>query len=77
MSPTVFEFDGVKVRIHKKDHNPPHVHVEGKGYEARFDLRTMELLGNTGFSRGDIARIRAELEARALKLMEVWNAFNE
>jgi hypothetical protein len=77
MSPVVYQFDGIKVRIHKGDHNPPHVHVEGKGHEARFDLRTLELISNDGFSRADIVRVRSELEVRALSLREIWDAYNE
>jgi hypothetical protein len=77
MSPTVYEFDGIKIKIHAKEHNPPHVHVEGKGCEARFDLKTLELMSNDGFSRSDISRIRKEIENRALSLLEIWEAYND
>lgn len=76
MSPTVYEFDGIKIKIHAKEHNPPHVHVEGKGCEARFHLKTLELMSNDGFSRSDINRIRKELQNRALSLLEIWEAYN-
>jgi hypothetical protein len=76
MSPTVYEFDGIKIRIHAGDHNPPHVHVEGKGYEARFELKTMTLISNSGFSRSDISLIREQIEMRAVTLLEIWEALN-
>jgi hypothetical protein len=77
MSPTVYQFDGIKIKIHANDHNPPHVHVEGKGCEARFDLRTLELISNDGFSSADIDLIKKEIQARAIKLMEIWNAYQD
>jgi hypothetical protein len=77
MSPTVFSFDKIKVRIHAGDHNPPHVHVEGKGCSAVFELGTLELLENDGFSRSDIEKIRRQLSARALTLEEVWEKLND
>ena len=76
MSPTIYEFDGIKVKIHARDHNPPHVHVEGKGCEARFNLKTLELLTNTGFSRSDIERIQKEIRIRVVSLLEIWEAYN-
>ena len=76
MCPTIYEFDGIKVKIHAQDHNPPHVHVEGKGCEARFNLKTLELLTNTGFSRSDIKRIQKEIRIRAVSLLEIWETYN-
>ncbi len=77
MSPTFYEFDGIKIKVHARDHSPPHIHVEGKGHEARFDLRTLELMSNSGFSRADIKRILDEIQIRAVKLLELWEAYNE
>jgi hypothetical protein len=77
VSPTVYTFNALKVKIHSDDHNPPHVHVEGKGCVARFDLRDLSLMSNTGFHRSDIARIRRELRTRVITLMEIWNDLNE
>lgn len=76
MSPTVYEFDGIKIKIHARDHNPPHVHVEGKGCEARFDLKTLTLVSNNGFSKADILRIQAEIQNRTLSLLEIWENLN-
>jgi Domain of unknown function (DUF4160) len=55
----------------------PHVHVLGKGFEARFDLNTLELLTNTGFSRADIKKIRDHLQVRLISLKEMWNEYNQ
>lgn len=75
MSPTVYEFAGLKVKIHARDHNPPHVHVVGKGCEARFRLEDLELLSNDGFSRADIRKIVEALKGRALSLQEIWDEY--
>jgi hypothetical protein len=77
MSPTVFQFSGIKIRIHLKDHNPPHVHVEGKGSVAVFLLETLEILHNDGFSRADVARIELELWKRHEDLKRSWDEYQK
>ena len=57
MSPTVYEAKNLKFKVHFKDHNPPHVHVEGRGVEAVFSLKTFECLENNGFSARAIGQI--------------------
>jgi hypothetical protein len=42
--PVISIFFGVIIKIHFKDHNPPHFHAEYQGFEAFFDMRTGELL---------------------------------
>lgn len=77
MSVTVYRFAGITVKIHGDDHNPPHIHAIGKGFEARFEIKTLKLMTNTGFSRADIRRIRTELKKRVISAMEIWNDLNE
>lgn len=73
MSPTVLEFDGIKVKIYVRDHNPPHVHVIGKGHEAIFEVPSLDLISNSGFSRADIVRILNQIGPRVIYLWEYWN----
>ena len=40
--PEVSVFFGIVIRIHYRDHNPPHFHAEYQGFEAIFDIKTGE-----------------------------------
>ena len=75
--PTVYRFRGLRVAIYLNDHRPAHVHVIGNGCEAVFDLHCstgpVELREVYGFSRRDIADIRAELDGRVGGLCGEWN----
>ena len=74
---TVFESKSLKFKIHADDHNPPHVHVIGKGCEAIFDLRTLELMFDTDFHPSDVKHIKKVLTQIQGQLMEVWNEYQE
>ena len=37
--PEVSVFFGI-IRIHYKDHNPPHFHAEYQGFDAMFNIKT-------------------------------------
>ena len=36
--PTISMFFGLIIRMYFEDHNPPHIHVEYKEYDAVYDL---------------------------------------
>ena len=58
--PTIVDFGNgaLKLRIHARDHDPPHVHAEGGGATVRIDLLTLEPLDErTDFSRAAVRRI--------------------
>ena len=40
--PEVSIFFGIIIRIHYRDHNPPHFHAEYQGFEAIFNIKTGE-----------------------------------
>ena len=75
--PTVAEYQGLKLKIHAKDHNPPHVHVEKKGYEARIELNNLEILSVNGFSQNDMKKIIKLVSQYKEELMEAWNEYHE
>ncbi|ADB37143.1 DUF4160 domain-containing protein [Spirosoma linguale] len=37
-------FDGIRIYIYPRDHNPPHFHVYYAEYEALIDIRTLEII---------------------------------
>ena len=38
--PIISRFFGITIKIHWKDHNPPHFHALYEKYRATFDIRT-------------------------------------
>jgi len=77
MSPTVYEVKNLKFRIYFKDHNPPHVHVDGKGARATFDLKKCECIENGGFSARAIHEIEKIIREKREIFLEAWNDYQK
>ncbi len=79
--PTVLLLNGLRVTIYTNDHRPPHVHVIGRGSEARFVLNCpngpVELAENYGFSRREVRRILEALSENLWRLCEAWRRIHE
>ena len=75
--PTVFELGHgrIKVKIYFNDHNPPHVHVDGPGASAVFDIATLECLAADGFTANALGKIRNFLAERQADLWEAWHEY--
>lgn len=74
----VFIFESLKFKINANDHNPPHVHIEGKGASVRINLLTLMYMDDeTDFSRGTLDRIMAEVTKRKEELLEEWKKYHE
>jgi hypothetical protein len=74
--PTIVDFGNgaLKLRIHARDHDPPHVHAESGGATVRIDLLTLEPLDErTDFSRAAVRRITELVKEYRDELMEAWN----
>lgn len=63
----------LKVSIYFKDHNPPHVHVNGPDAEAVFVLGTFECVRSSGFTSKWLTRIQEALIERREFLQEKWD----
>jgi hypothetical protein len=37
-------FDGIRIYIYPRDHNPPHFHAYYAEYEALINIRTLEII---------------------------------
>lgn len=74
--PTVLTIFGLRVVIYPNDHRPAHVHVQGNGCEAVFNLQCPdgppELRENYGFSQKDLGKIGDELAANLSALCTAW-----
>ena len=74
---TVIEFHGIKIKVNANDHNPPHVHIEGCGGRARYDLNKMEYMEYEGFSRSDLRAIESVIRRKAWLLWDEWRRFHD
>ena len=55
---TVLRVGQLKSKVNKRDHNPPHVHVEGGGATVRVNLLTLEIMDDsTDFSKTTVGKI--------------------
>jgi hypothetical protein len=62
--PTISRFFGLAIRIHPKDHAPPHFHVYHSGGEVMVDIETGAIL-------------KGSLSARARGLVARWAALHK
>lgn len=74
--PVVLSFNGVKVKVNARDHNPPHVHVEGKGGKARFNLLTLTWMNSRGFTQSDLNYIEGRILARMDEIKAMWSEYH-
>lgn len=70
---TVIQIRNLKFKINAKDHNPPHVHVEGGGASVRINLLTLEVMDKkTGFSATALKMIERYVLVNREIFLEKW-----
>jgi hypothetical protein len=76
--PTVGILGPFKVKIHARDHNPPHVHFEKTGVQIRVDLTELAILSIRGRpSSYELKEILRYTERYLLELREFWDEFQK
>lgn len=74
--PTFHRFDGFRIDLRSRDHNPPHFHLIGPDFHALIAIRTLEVLEGT-YSRRALAEAVAWAAGRTDELMTEWMRLNE
>ena len=75
--PTIKTLRGCKLAIYYRDHQPPHVHVNGPGFSAKMRIDSGEIIAGSLPARAArnarrwIARNRAFVEARWRAIAEM------
>lgn len=73
--PEVFRFYGFSFFFYSKEHEPPHIHVEGKGGRGKFrwngEMFIEEDLIN--IKPGDLKRIKEVIEENSEIIIRRWN----
>ena len=75
---TVLRIGQLKYKVNKRDHNPPHVHVEGGGATIRVNLLTLEIMDDsTDFSKTMVRKIVTYIAEHKEELLEKWVEYHE
>ncbi len=74
--PTVFRYSGLRFVIYVDDHPPAHVHVEGKGGQAKIALEGPVLVWNRGFTRADIKIALDTVISQRTALLHSWTTIH-
>jgi len=74
--PTVLRKYGFRFHFYSADgHEPPHIHVDGNGGEAKVWLRDGRLAESKGFSQRDIGRILQAVREHGPQMLEAWHDY--
>ncbi len=74
--PTILRSGSYRFFFYSGDRSePPHVHVESAGGEAKFWLLPVRLHSSEGFSRVELARLQQMIEDHKDDLLGSWNEF--
>lgn len=75
---TVLRVGKLKYKVNRRDHSPPHVHVEGGGATVRVNLLTLEVMDvSTEFSKSMVRKIVMYIAEHKEELLEKWVEFHE
>ena len=71
--PTVLRHQAYRFYFYSHEPNePPHIHVDGAGFSAKFWLRPVNLARNYGFSSSDLNFILRFIEDNQQVMLEAW-----
>ncbi len=77
--PVVFRSQGFRFFFYSNEgdpREPPHIHVEQGGKEAKFWIRTdIRLAYNDGFDARALRRLLSVIEANRERIEQAWNEF--
>ena len=72
--PTFGTLGKYKIKIHARDHNPPHVHFENGEIVVRIDTTAMAVMSISGRpTRKEVRLMLGYVEQHGATLLEVWN----
>ena len=78
--PEVFRFFGFSFFFYSKEHEPPHIHVEGNGGMAKFEWNGYEfvIVEKQNIKTGDFHKIKIAIDENADIIIKRWNEhFNQ
>lgn len=75
--PEVFRFYGFSFFFYSKEHEPPHIHVEGNGGLAKFVWNGLEFepAEKHGIKANDFKKIKSVIDENADIIIKRWNEY--
>ena len=75
--PEVFRFYGFSFFFYNKEHEPLHIHVEGKGGMAKFEWDGLKfnLIEKENIKAGDFKKITSVIDDNSDIIVKRWNEF--
>ncbi len=73
--PEIFRLFGFSFFFYSKEHEPPHVHVEGNGGMAKFewDGEAFNLKEKYNLKANDLKKIKGAIDENADLIIKRWN----
>ncbi len=73
--PEIFRLFGFSFFFYSREHEPPHVHVEGNGGMAKFewDGDTFQLKEKYNLKANDLKKIKGAIDENADLIIKRWN----
>ena len=75
--PEIFRFFGFSFFFYSREHEPPHIHVEGKDALAKFewDGTKFVLKEKNNLKTGDLKKIKTAVDDNADLIIRRWNEY--
>ncbi len=74
--PTVLRWHGYRFHFFSNEGSePPHIHIEKDGAEAKFWLEPVSLARNVGFSAREIGVLERKVSDEAASFQTAWNEY--
>ena len=75
--PEIFRFFGFSFFFYSREHEPPHIHVEGKDTMAKFewDGTKFVLKEKNNLKTGDLKKIKTAVDENADLIIRRWNEY--
>lgn len=75
--PEIFRFFGFSFFFYSREHEPLHVHIEGKGDMAKFDLEDNEFVPKTVYNikKKDLNNIKQVIDDNKDIIIKHWNEY--
>ena len=73
--PTIQRFAATRITMYAEDHNPPHFHIVGQGFEVLVSIGGWQKVGGFGRAR-DIADAMEWAMANEARLAAEWKRLN-
>ncbi len=70
---TIFIFRNIRIVIHSKDHEPPHIHAISPKGEAKIELDSLKCFFCRGYTERDLKMILEFISEKKEILLEAWH----